>query len=165
MVLCPDFVILWLFQWSLTLFKSSCKIFAKQNHRHSMWRMFPRCSVPCSTISLNKSIHQLDLLRLKKDHHPSIRWLAGDDVYLCDLTLAWSSCPLKWNVHCIAAAMPFSVPQSETSSCGQLPTSLTHSKKSYPGTLGSLLVLTTSSHGIRLQNPSIAIRLQFVVSY
>ena len=30
-----------------------------------------------SDISLEKEIHYLELLRLRKDHQPSIRWFAG----------------------------------------------------------------------------------------
>ena len=36
-----DLEILWLFQWSFTLSKSSWRSFEKQNHKYSIWRVFP----------------------------------------------------------------------------------------------------------------------------
>ena len=56
----------WLFQWSLTLSRSAWITLAKQNHKHSKWKLSPKLSNPDSDISLKKEIHQLELVRFRK---------------------------------------------------------------------------------------------------
>ena len=62
----------------------------------------PRKAIHNWPKSLNKVIHQLDLFRLKNDHDPSIRWLAGEEqLYLWNLAPDWSSCWLLRKTHCM----------------------------------------------------------------
>lgn len=67
-----DFLVRCEFQWSLKVSRSFCKIWWKQNHRHSMCNGLPTSTISLSFIPVKKSIHQLELPRLSTDHQASI---------------------------------------------------------------------------------------------
>ena len=100
------------FQFFFISFKFSSKIAAKQNQRHSVWKRSVRSKVPSSTRSLKKLIHHDTWSFLRKDHHPSILWLQGEDTY------RWLFRSFRKYVR-MAAARPFSVPRSVMKSIGQ----------------------------------------------
>lgn len=60
------------------------------------------------TLQVNSVTHQLELLRFRKDHQPSIRWFAGDKLYLWSFSAAYSSWCVALRIHCIAAKVTFS---------------------------------------------------------